>query len=59
MLAAARQSRELCAAGRRRRGEITLKPDDFLAFLAALDAPAAPNAALERAFERHAQSVRW
>lgn len=36
---------------------ITLKPADFQAFLAALDAPAKPNAALKRAFERHADSV--
>lgn len=37
---------------------ITLKSDDFLAFLAALDAPAKPNAALKRAFRRHAEHVR-
>jgi uncharacterized protein (DUF1778 family) len=37
---------------------ITLKPEDFLAFLAALDAPLQPNAALKRAFERHAEQVR-
>jgi len=37
---------------------ITLKPEDFLAFLAALDAPLKPNAALKRAFERHAEQVR-
>ena len=37
---------------------ITLKPEDFLAFLAALDAPQKPNAALKRAFERHAEQVR-
>lgn len=36
---------------------ITLQPADFQAFLAALDAPAKPNAALQRAFERHADSV--
>ncbi len=34
---------------------ITLKPDDFQAFLAAIDASAPPNAALERAFKRHAE----
>ncbi len=37
---------------------ITLKPKDFEAFLAALDAPAKPNAALKRAFKRHAEQVR-
>lgn len=36
---------------------ITLKPADFQAFLAALDAPAKPNEALKRAFARHAASV--
>jgi uncharacterized protein (DUF1778 family) len=33
---------------------ITLTESDFQAFLAALDAPVKPNAALERAFQRHA-----
>lgn len=37
---------------------VTLKPEDFQAFLAALDAPAKPNAALKRAFKRHATLVR-
>lgn len=37
---------------------LTLQPEDFQAFLAALDAPAEPNAALGRAFERHAALVR-
>jgi len=37
---------------------ITLKPKDFEAFLAALDAPVKPNAALKRAFKRHAGQVR-
>lgn len=37
---------------------ITLQNDDFRAFLAALDTPAEPNAALVRAFERHADQVR-
>ena len=37
---------------------ITLKPKDFQAFLAALDAPAKPNAALKRAFKRHTAQVR-
>jgi uncharacterized protein (DUF1778 family) len=32
---------------------ITLKPEDFRAFLAALDKPVEPNAALKRAFKRH------
>lgn len=36
---------------------ITLRPEDFQAFLAALDAPAKPNAALQRAFERHEEQV--
>lgn len=36
---------------------ITLKPKDFEAFLAALDAPSKPNAALKRAFKRHAAQV--
>ncbi len=37
---------------------ITLKPEDFQAFLAALDSPAEPNPALQRAFQRHAEQVR-
>lgn len=37
---------------------ITLKPKDFEAFLAALDAPAKPSAALKRAFKRHTDQVR-
>ncbi len=37
---------------------ITLLPKDFQAFLAALDAPAKPNAALKRAFKRHAEKIR-
>ena len=36
---------------------MTLKPEDFLAFLAALDAPQETNPALERAFRRHAEQV--
>ena len=36
---------------------ITLKADDFQAFLAALDAPGEPSLALRRAFERHAEQV--
>ena len=37
---------------------ITLTPKDFQAFLAALDSPAKPSAALKRAFKRHAEQVR-
>ena len=37
---------------------ITLKPKDFQAFLAALDAPARPSAALKRAYKRHTEQVR-
>lgn len=37
---------------------ITLKPKEFQAFLAALDVPARPNAALKRAHKRHAAQVR-
>jgi uncharacterized protein (DUF1778 family) len=37
---------------------ITLKPQDFRAFLAALDAPAKPNAAMKRAMKRLAAQVR-
>ncbi len=37
---------------------ITLKPKEFQAFLAALDAPAKPNAALKRAFKRNDAQVR-
>lgn len=40
------------------RESITLDPKDFKAFLAALDAPPIPNAALSRAFQRHADQVR-
>ncbi|MCM2479864.1 DUF1778 domain-containing protein [Serpentinimonas maccroryi] len=34
---------------------ITLSQDDFAAFLDALDTPAPANAALQRAFQRHAK----
>lgn len=34
---------------------ITLKPEDFQAFLAALDTPAEPAPALKKAFKRHAE----
>lgn len=37
---------------------ITLNSKDFEAFLEALDAPATSNAALKRAFKRHADRVR-
>ncbi len=37
---------------------ITLKPEDFEAFLVALDAPAKPNAAMKRALKRHLAQVR-
>jgi uncharacterized protein (DUF1778 family) len=36
---------------------ITLQPEDFHAFLAALDAPSQPNPALQKAFKRHAEHV--
>ncbi|MCF8168515.1 MAG: DUF1778 domain-containing protein [Rhodoferax sp.] len=39
---------------------ITLKPEDLAAFLAMLDAPAAPNAALQEALrQRNARVVLW
>jgi uncharacterized protein (DUF1778 family) len=37
---------------------ITLSPQDFDAFLNALDTPASPTPALQRAFQRHAEQVR-
>lgn len=36
---------------------ITLTQADFQAFLAALDEPSEPNAALARAFQRHAEQA--
>ena len=36
---------------------ITLQPDDFQAFLTALDAQIEPNAALQNAFKRHSEQV--
>ncbi len=36
---------------------ITLRADDFRAFLAALDKPAKPNAALKKAYKRHATQI--
>jgi len=39
--------------------QITLKPEDFRAFLAALDTPPEPNAALKKAMKLHSrQAVR-
>jgi len=37
---------------------ITLSQQDFAAFLTALDTPATPSPALQRAFARHAARVR-
>ncbi|MEO8410465.1 MAG: DUF1778 domain-containing protein, partial [Propionivibrio sp.] len=37
--------------------QITLKPADFAAFLATLDAPAEPNTALQKALNLHADHV--
>ena len=36
---------------------ITLRPEDFNAFLATLDAQTEPNAALKKAFKRHSEQV--
>jgi uncharacterized protein (DUF1778 family) len=36
---------------------ITLQPEDFLAFLAALDVQTQPNPALKKAFTRHSEQV--
>jgi len=36
---------------------ITLKPEDFHAFLAALDTPVKPNPALKKAMKRHSEQV--
>ena len=36
---------------------ITLRPEDFNAFLATLDAQTEPNAALKNAFKRHSEQV--
>ena len=36
---------------------ISLQPEDFKAFLAALDKPAKPNAAMKKAFKRHTAQV--
>ena len=36
---------------------VTLQPDEFQAFLAALDAPASPHPALQQAMKRHAEQV--
>ena len=37
--------------------QITLKPEAFIAFLAALDAPAEPNTALKKASKLHSEQV--
>jgi uncharacterized protein (DUF1778 family) len=37
---------------------ITLSPQDFEAFMNALDTPTQPTPALQRAFQRHAEQVR-
>ena len=36
---------------------ITLKPEDFHAFLAALDTPVKPNTAMKKAMARHAKQL--
>lgn len=36
---------------------ITLRPEDFHAFLAALDTPVKPNPALKKAMKRHSEQV--
>ena len=41
----------------REQEAVTLKAEDFQAFLTALDTPVEPNAALRRAFARHADQV--
>lgn len=41
----------------REHESITLQPGDFQAFLAALEAPAEPNAELQQAYARHAEQV--
>lgn len=40
------------------RESIALSPSQFEAFLAVLDRPAKPNAAIKRAFRRHDRRVR-
>jgi uncharacterized protein (DUF1778 family) len=42
----------------REQESITLRLEDFQAFLAALDTPDEPNTALLRAVERHAEQVK-
>ena len=37
--------------------QITLNPEDFNAFLTALDAPEKPNAALKKALKLHSEQV--
>jgi len=41
-----------------RHEAMTLSPEDFAAFLAAIETPAPQNIALERAAERHAKLLR-
>ncbi len=36
---------------------ITLQPEDFQAFLAAIDIPDQPNPALKKAFKRHSEQI--
>jgi len=36
---------------------IAVKPEEFRAFLAALDTPARPNPAMKKAFKRHGKRV--
>lgn len=52
-------SHALASAGKvvQANESITLKPEDFRAFLAALDAPAKANPALKKAFKRHAAQL--
>lgn len=38
---------------------ITLNPDDFQAFLTALDAQPEPNLAFQNAFKRHSEQVSY
>ena len=53
-----RQARACAESVVQAHQSITLERQDFDAFLAALDAPAAPSEALERALQRHADQVR-
>ncbi|MFA7097845.1 MAG: DUF1778 domain-containing protein [Gammaproteobacteria bacterium] len=51
---AVEQAREIV----RQHEAMTLTEQDFVAFLAALDAPGKPAPALQRAFDRHTKQVR-